>query len=111
MCLGIPLQVQVVNTDGSAGCSPHGEPQALRAVNTGLLDRQPARGDWLLVHVNVAIRALDAIEARQIDNALRAVTAAAHGLPFEHLIADLVDREPQLPDHLLERGSEQRDCG
>lgn len=78
-----------------------GEPgQSLRAVDTSLLDDPLQFGDWLLVHVNVAIRPLDALEARQIGDALQAVTAAASGQPFEHLIADLIDREPQLPDHL-----------
>jgi hydrogenase expression/formation protein HypC len=52
------------------------------------------------VHVNVAIRALDALEARQIADALLAVTAAASGQPFEHLLADLIEREPELPAHL-----------
>jgi hydrogenase expression/formation protein HypC len=43
---------------------------------------------------------LDALEARQIADALLAVTAAASGQPFEHLLADLIEREPELPAHL-----------
>ncbi len=102
MCLGIPLQVHSVEAPGLALCAPRGEPSALRRVNTALLDTAPRAGDWLLAHVDIAIRALDAEEARLIDDALAAVTAAADGDPFEHLIADLVDREPQLPEHLRE---------
>jgi len=98
MCLGVPLQVQTVLSSGAVMCGEAGQP--LRTVDTSLLDGPPRFGDWLLVHVNVAIRALDALEARQIADALLAVTAAASGQPFEHLLADLIDREPELPAHL-----------
>jgi hydrogenase expression/formation protein HypC len=69
-------------------------------VDVSLLEGVPAPGDWLLVHVGIAIRGLEPEEAGQIADALRAVDAAARGEPFEHLIADLIDREPQLPPHL-----------
>lgn len=117
MCLGVPLQVESLDASGQALCrvgdvdsgatfaattqketAPSGE--GLRAVDTLLLDAPPKPGDWLLVHVSVAIRALEPLEAMQIRDALAAVTAAATGQAYEHLIADLVDREPQLPPHL-----------
>lgn len=98
MCLGVPLQVQALLASGAALCTAAGEPS--RAVDTSLLDGLPRVGDWLLVHVNIAVRALSALEARQISDALLAVEAAAAGQPFEHLLADLIEREPQLPDHL-----------
>jgi hydrogenase expression/formation protein HypC len=72
-------------------------------VEASLLDHPPRAGDWLLVHVDVAVRALDDDEAQQIGDALQAVAAAAAGEPFEHLIADLVDREPELPEHLKDQ--------
>ena len=100
MCLGIPLQVRTTPVPGTALCTTRSEPTALRRVNTALLDTEPQPGDWLLAHVDIAIRALDPEEARLIDDALAAVTAAADGQPFEHLLADLIDREPQLPEHL-----------
>ncbi len=100
MCLGIPLQVHSIEAPGLALCAPRHQTTALRRVNTALLDTAPGIGDWLLAHVDIAIRALDTEEARLIDDALAAVTAAVDGEPFEHLIADLVDREPQLPEHL-----------
>ncbi len=100
MCLGIPLQVRTVPVPGTALCTARGQPDALRQVNTALLDDTLQPGDWLLAHVDIAIRALEPEEAQLIDDALAAVTAAADGQPFEHLIADLVDREPQLPEHL-----------
>ena len=38
--------------------------------------------------------------ADRLGDALRAVSAAAAGQPFEHLLADLIEREPELPEHL-----------
>ncbi len=99
MCLGVPLQVERVDDTGRAHCHV-GDGEPPRRVDTLLLD-QPARvGQWLLVHVHLAIRTLEEEEATAIRNALAAVTSAARGEAYEHLIADLVDREPELPDHL-----------
>lgn len=99
MCLGVPLKVSrrlsadtVLCTGGNTGLE--------RRVLVSLLDAPPDPGDWLLVHVDVAIRPLAAAEAQQIGRALEAVDAAARGRPFEHLLADLIDREPALPAHL-----------
>ena len=100
MCLGVPLQVASVTSQVTVECATGDIEAGRRQVNTGLLDAPPVAGDWLLVHMDVAIRALSKDEAQQIGDALRAVTAAAAGEPFEHLIADLIDREPQLPEHL-----------
>ena len=38
--------------------------------------------------------------AEAIDRALDGLAAASAGEAFEHLFADLIDREPELPDHL-----------
>ncbi len=57
-------------------------------------------GTDVLVYLGSAVRTLDPLEARQIADALEAVAAAAEGRPFEHLLGDLMDREPQLPPHL-----------
>ena len=100
MCLGLPLQVRSLLPSGAALCAGDGSGTALRAVDTSLLDGAPAEGDWLLVHVNIAVRGLDALEARQIADALLAVEAAAAGQPFELLLQDLIEREPELPPHL-----------
>ena len=108
MCLGVPMRVTDVLPSGAVQCRPYGTEQAQHTVEASLLDRPPARDDWLLVHVDVAVRALDPTEARQIGDALAAVAAAAAGQPFEHLLADLIDREPQLPPHLrMDTGEHQ----
>lgn len=97
MCLGVPLRV--VSAEAGAALCEDGAGQR-RRVSTLLLDAPPDAGQWLLVHIETAIRAIDAEEARLIGDALRAVSAAASGDPFEHLLADLIDREPELPPHL-----------
>ena len=99
------MQVRTLQADGVALCAVDAPGAVKRPVNCALLDAPPAVGDWLLVHVDVAVRAIDAREAKEIGNALAAVSAAAAGEPFEHLLSDLIDREPQLPPHLREGGS------
>lgn len=96
MCIGIPMQV--VSVGEGVGVCRTGEEE--REVNF-LLVGTVAPGDWLLVHAGNALREISAEEAAQVTDALQAALAAAAGLPFEHLIADLVDREPQLPPHLM----------
>jgi hydrogenase expression/formation protein HypC len=96
MCIGVPMQVEEVH-DGWCLCGVDGQ---TRRVSTLLLDAPPAPGDHVLVHADTAVRAMSAEEAVLVADALRAVMAAASGQDFEHLIADLADREPQLPDHL-----------
>ena len=102
MCLGLPMRVLLIQPSGAVQCAAEGDPQ-LRTVEPSLLDRPPRVGDWLLVHADVAVRALEIAEARQITDALQAVAAAAAGEPFEHLLSDLIDREPQLPAHLQDQ--------
>ena len=104
MCLGLPMRVHALLPSGAALCGAHGD-GATRTIESSLLDQPPRVGDWLLVHADVAIRALEAVEARQITDALQAVLAAAAGEPFEHLLADLIDREPRLPPHLQEQAT------
>ncbi len=100
MCMGVPLRVESLVSPTAVVASSIEAAAQPRLVDTSLLDQRPAIGDWLLVHVNVAIRAMSAEEARRVGDALQAVSAAAAGQPFEHLLGDLLDREPELPAHL-----------
>ncbi|CAN0586724.1 unnamed protein product [Ectocarpus sp. 12 AP-2014] len=100
MCMGIPLQVQTLGDDGFALCTDASGATYDLPIHTALLDVAPKSGDWLLTHIDTAIRPLDDKEARLIANALEAVDRAARGENFEHLLGDLLDREPQLPPHL-----------
>ncbi len=95
MCVGAPMRV--VSVDGlSAVCVAEGRRERLSLALVGPV----SVGDHVLAFMGSAVRTLDAQEAAQIGDALKAVAAAADGQPFEHLIADLAAREPQLPEHL-----------
>ena len=94
MCLGIPMQI--VAAEGMAAvCRNAGGDQQVSLALTGPL---PV-GQHVLVYLGSAVRALEPDEAMQISDAIDALGAAMAGQPFEHLIADLIEREPQLPDH------------
>ncbi len=95
MCFGVPMRI--IESRGQ-GAIAEGE-AGRREIDCLLIGEQPV-GTHVLVHVNSAVRVLDPDEAAQIADAVQAVAAAAEGQAFEHLIADLIDREPQLPDHL-----------
>lgn len=96
MCLGIPMQVQTLH-DYTAQCSDvNGHVQQVDIT----LVAPVALGDWLLVHLNIAREALDPQRAEQINQALQALLAIQQGQDFEHFFADLIEREPQLPEHL-----------
>lgn len=95
MCVGHPVKVVSVNgfmalCEGADGLS---------RVDLALVGGAEV-GDHMLTHLGVAMRQIDAEEARAIADALEAVRCAQAGEPFEHLLADLIDREPQLPLHL-----------
>lgn len=68
-------------------------------VDLALVGAQPP-GTWLLVFIDSAREVIDNQRAAQVDAALDALEAAMRGESFEHFIADLVEREPQLPEFL-----------
>lgn len=92
MCIGVPRQLLTV--DGHWGRHEAG------AVDLALVAGSVRPGDWVLVHAGTAVSTLAPDEALLIEQALLAADAATRGLPFDHLFADLVDREPELPAHL-----------
>ncbi|MGQ0682331.1 HypC/HybG/HupF family hydrogenase formation chaperone [Bradyrhizobium sp.] len=95
MCLGLPMTI--VETDGvSALCEYCG---GQRRVSVLLLSAPPV-GAKVLVYIDTAIRLLEEEEARLIGAAIEGVGAALNGEDFDRFFADLVDREPQLPEHL-----------
>ena len=98
MCLGIPMVV-VEGDDMQALVERRDERRRVSMLLVG----EQAVGTIVLVHIDSAVRVLDEAEAKLIDNGLDGVAAALAGKPFEHLFADLVDREPQLPDFLIKR--------
>jgi hydrogenase expression/formation protein HypC len=96
MCIGLPMRVKELS-NGIAICEAKGAPD--REVNM-LLVPEATIGDEILVHAGNALRKLDPGEGALIADALSAIELAAAGESFEHLLGDLIDREPQLPPHL-----------
>lgn len=97
MCLGVPYRI-IESTAWVARCEGlEGEQQ----IDLSLVGEQPP-GTWLLTFLGAAREVIDADRAAAINNALAALDAAMIGdtARIDALFADLVDREPTLPDHL-----------
>ncbi len=96
MCIGLPMQV-VEPRGRYALCRFDGE---LREIDTVLVGDQPA-GTWLLVFLDAAREVITAEQAAKTGDALRALALVMKGeTSIDHLFADLVGREPELPAHL-----------
>jgi HupF/HypC family. len=96
--------MQVVAPDGAglfAVCESRGE---RRRLDMMLVGEQPP-GTWVLEFQGAARRVLAPAEAEQTLAALQALDCALRGETgsIDALFADLVGREPQLPEHLRER--------
>lgn len=95
MCLGLPMTI--IETDGiSAICEFRG---VRRRVSVLLLSN-PAAPAKVLVHGDTAFRLLEEEEARRIAYAIEGIDAALNGEDCDRFFADLIDREPLLPEHL-----------
>jgi hydrogenase expression/formation protein HypC len=64
-----------------------------------LVGSQPV-GAWVLVFLGCARDVMGETHALQVRDALAAMQIAMDGGSVDHLFADLVGREPQLPPHL-----------
>jgi len=96
MCIGIPMRV-IAAGETSAWCEGRGERVSIDLLIVGA---QPA-GAWVLAFQGTARRVMSAEEAAQTNAALDALEAALAGeQDLGAFFADLVDREPELPEHL-----------
>lgn len=96
MCLGIPMQV--VEVEGVfAWCEGR---NGRSRINTMLLG-EVVPGQWLLVFLDNARELIDEERAMVVNAALDALEMTASGEGnIDACFADLVGREPQLPDFL-----------
>ncbi|MEM1090463.1 MAG: HypC/HybG/HupF family hydrogenase formation chaperone [Pseudomonadota bacterium] len=93
MCIGVPMRVKE-SGDGYAICEGMGE---TKQISTLLVGDQP-EGTWLLTFLDAAREVLTEEDAVQITDAVTAVNLVMQGqTDIDHLFADLIDREPQLP--------------
>ena len=97
MCVGIPLQIVTLHSPFTALCrGAYGE----ETIDLSLVGPQPP-GTWLMTFLGAAREVIDANTAAQIQQALDAVAAALGGATdLDAHFADLINREPQLPDFL-----------
>jgi hydrogenase expression/formation protein HypC len=96
MCIGLPMRV-IESGEFYALCERRGE---THRIDTRLIGPQPA-GTWLLVFLDAAREVLSPERAAEIDDALQILEIAMAGgaLPAG-MFDDLLNREPQLPEHL-----------
>ncbi|MAZ17777.1 HypC/HybG/HupF family hydrogenase formation chaperone [Oricola sp.] len=96
MCLGVPMQVV--------------EPGAIRAlcrardgdheIDMSLVGEIP-EGTWVMVFLGAAREVISEETAHRSADAIEALEMAMRGESgFDHLFADLIDREPELPEFL-----------
>jgi hydrogenase expression/formation protein HypC len=90
--------MQVFGFNGEyAMCERDGEQHL---IDTQLVGK-PQIGDWLLTFLDTAREIISPEHAAQIQDALQALSLTLAGeTNIDHLFADLINREPQLPDHL-----------
>ncbi len=96
MCIGVPMQIIEVHEHHAIcvdGTQRH-------EVNTQLVGTLPI-STWVMVFLGSAREVVDETEALAMRNAINAVSEVMGGRnEIDHLFADLIDREPQLPPHL-----------
>lgn len=99
MCMAIPMQVLRAETAG-AWCQGRQGEAWVDTLLTGPLEA----GQWILTFLGAAREVVSAAHAARIDAALDALEhLQSGGQPdFDACFADLVDREPQLPAHLIQ---------
>lgn len=98
MCIGIPMKV-VEGNAFQALCERAGTVSTQSMLLVG--EQKP--GTWVLTHLGSVMRVLEEEEARLINDALEGLAEASDGQSFDHLFADLIGREPQLPEHLRDK--------
>lgn len=101
MCIGVPMQVVAI--EGlRAMCRAEPTAPAAPAEEVDLsLVGECEPGQWLLVFLGAARERLDPNDAALMLDARAALqTVMAGGHDVDHLFADLINREPQLPEHL-----------
>jgi hydrogenase assembly chaperone HypC/HupF len=96
MCIGIPMQVIEVEDELFAWCDGR---NGRKRINTMLINAVKP-GDWLLTFLDSAREAIDDERAAQISSALEGLERVAAGQDFDDCFADLINREPQLPEFL-----------
>jgi hydrogenase assembly chaperone HypC/HupF len=90
--------MQVIEPRGRFALCRYGE--EIRKVDMILVGEQPV-GAWVLVFLDAARDVMTAEQAQKTADALQAIALVMQGeTSVDHLFADLVGREPELPAHI-----------
>lgn len=97
MCLGIPMQVIEVHETTALCAGRNGQ----MLINTMLLEKVEV-GQWLLTFLDAGREVIDAERAALVNAALDGLQALSDGseVDMDVFFADLVNREPALPEFL-----------
>ena len=98
MCMAIPMQVLRGENTGAWCLGRQGEAW-VDTLLTGPLEA----GQWVLTFLGAAREVVSALRAAQVNAALDALEQLQSGgqPDFDACFADLIEREPQLPAHLI----------
>ena len=98
MCVGIPMQVKSLPSEGRAVCVGRGQTENLDVMLLGNVEA----GDWVLAWNGMAVKKITPERAVQVDKALDAVEAAMNGgtTDVNDAFADIVANTGKLPPHL-----------
>jgi hydrogenase expression/formation protein HypC len=100
MCLALPMQV--IRMEGTTAlCEGRNGIERMDTMLTGPLEP----GQWVLCFLGAVREVIDAERAAQVSDALVALESILHGDGSNEALiqagfADLIDREPQLPEFL-----------
>lgn len=93
--------MQIIGFNGAYAVCQRGDEQHLIDP---ILVGKPEIGTWVLTFLDTAREIISPQQAAQIQDALQALTLTLQGdYDVDYLFADLVNREPQLPDFLSEK--------
>ena len=102
MCIGIPMQVIEAGEVRSL-CRARDGDHMIDMSLVGAVEQ----GQWVMVHLDAAREVISEEVARQSADAIAALEMAMRGEGgFEHLFADLIDREPELPEFLRDQAQD-----
>ena len=109
MCIGVPMRIESGDGLAAVAVAESADGTSERHALDMMIVGSQSPGTWVLAFHGAARRVLDPLEALQMRDALAALQiavdgdgdgGASAGAAIDALFADLVDRVPQLPEHL-----------
>ena len=100
MCIGVPMKI--LSCDELVAVCRNDEENRDETVDLSLIGTQKA-GDWILVFMGAAREVIEPDLLESVLQARKAMFAALNGGDVDAYFADLVGREPELPDFLKKK--------